>query len=56
MNDANGHMSEGVDPQADSCDPPHERESQQIFVDYGTQAKGTWTHIGPLEAISQIAK
>lgn len=31
MNAANDHMSEGVDPQADSCDPPHEKESQQIL-------------------------
>lgn len=31
MNAANDHMSEGVDPQAVSCDPPYDKESQQIL-------------------------
>ena len=44
MNAANDHMSEGVDPQADSCDPLHEKESQQILQVMGHKRR---EHIGP---------
>lgn len=55
MNAANDHMSEGVDPQADWCDPPHEKEGQQILQIIGHKRR-KHAHIGLLEVINRLAK